>query len=46
VSFMAVVLSRQVAGSRDGRVAGTLALIKSVALRNVNAHDLCVFSML
>jgi len=42
VSFMAVVLSRHVTGTRDGRDAGTQALITSVALRNVNARNLCL----
>jgi len=32
LSFMAVVLLRHVTGIRDGRDAGTLALITSVAL--------------
>jgi hypothetical protein len=46
MSFMAVVLSRHVTGIRDGRYAGTVALITSVALRNVNTRDLCIFSLL
>jgi len=46
VSFMAIVLSQHVTGTHDGGYAGTLALITSIALRNVNARDLCVFSLL
>jgi hypothetical protein len=38
--------SRHVTGIRDGRDAGILAFATLVALTNVKARDLCVFSLL